>query len=59
MVSSKYTNIFFCFLCNFVVFVVLFTVALHNAIPFIGFGFLDNAIMIIAVSIEKLHVHCS
>ena len=28
----------------------LFTVALSNGIPFIGFGFLDNAIMIVAVS---------
>lgn len=27
-------------------------VAFHNAIPFVGFGFLDNAIMIIAVSID-------
>lgn len=28
------------------------SVAFHNAIPFVGFGFLDNAIMIIAVSID-------
>lgn len=28
----------------------LITVLLHNAIPFVGFGFLDNAIMIAAVS---------
>ena len=27
-------------------------VLLHNAIPFVGFGFLDNAIMIVAVSIS-------
>lgn len=26
----------------------LFSVGLHNALPFVGFGFLDNAIMIIA-----------
>lgn len=26
------------------------TVAVHNAIPFIGFGFLDNFLMIICVS---------
>jgi len=32
-------------ICGFV------PVAVHNAIPFVGFGFLDNAIMIIAVSI--------
>ena len=30
-------------------------VILHNAIPFVGFGFLDNAIMIVAVS----HPHVS
>lgn len=30
--------------------VSLFAVLLHNAIPFVGFGFLDNAIMIAAVS---------
>lgn len=30
--------------------VSLSAVLLHNAIPFIGFGFLDNAIMIAAVS---------
>lgn len=27
-----------------------FAVLFHNAIPFVGFGFLDNAIMIAAVS---------
>ena len=32
--------------------VFLSSVAFHNAIPFIGFGFLDNAILIIAVSID-------
>lgn len=32
----------FCLLCS--------TVLLHNAIPFVGFGFLDNCIMIVAVS---------
>lgn len=26
------------------------TVLLHNALPFVGFGFLDNCIMIVAVS---------
>ena len=29
----------------------IFSVAFHSAIPFVGFGFLDNAVMIIAVSI--------
>lgn len=28
----------------------LFAVLFHNALPFVGFGFLDNAIMIAAVS---------
>lgn len=32
----------------------LIPVLLHNAIPFIGFGFLDNAIMIAAVSHHAL-----
>lgn len=27
------------------------TVLLHNALPFVGFGFLDNCIMIVAVSL--------
>jgi hypothetical protein len=27
----------------------LITVSVHNAVPFVGFGFLDNFIMIIAV----------
>lgn len=27
-----------------------FPVLLHNALPFVGFGFLDNCIMIVAVS---------
>jgi hypothetical protein len=31
--------------------VIYFLAAYHTAIPFMGFGFLDNAIMIIAVSI--------
>ena len=31
---------------------IWFLAAYHTAIPFMGFGFLDNAIMIIAVSIE-------
>ncbi len=30
---------------------IYFLAAYHTAIPFTGFGFLDNAIMIIAVSI--------
>lgn len=34
----------------FVVF-ACFTVLLHNALPFVGFGFLDNCIMIVAVSV--------
>lgn len=33
-----------------------FSVLLHNAIPFVGFGFLDNAIMIAAVSGMSLSV---
>lgn len=28
------------------------TVLLHNALPFVGFGFLDNCIMIVAVSLS-------
>lgn len=31
-------------------FVTYFLVFFHNALPFVGFGFLDNAIMIAAVS---------
>ena len=30
--------------------VVYFSVFLYNAVPYIGFGFLDNFIMIVAVS---------
>lgn len=30
-----------------------FSVLFHNAVPFVGFGFLDNAIMIAAVSAES------
>lgn len=41
-------NPFYPLLMNF--FHCLFAVLFHNAIPFIGFGFLDNAIMIAAVS---------
>jgi hypothetical protein len=37
-----------------VVCVLSFAVLLHNAIPFVGFGFLDNAIMIVAVSYTTL-----
>lgn len=33
--------IYFCFLIS---------VIFHNALPFVGFGFFDNAIMIVAVS---------
>ena len=33
------------------------SVALHNTIPFIGFGFLDNLLMIVAVSIYLLCLH--
>lgn len=36
-----------------------FTVGLVNALPFIGFGFLDNFTMIIAVSGEGLEVGIS
>uniref|UniRef100_T1HBC0 Uncharacterized protein n=1 Tax=Rhodnius prolixus TaxID=13249 RepID=T1HBC0_RHOPR len=28
----------------------LFGVAVHNAVPFVGFGFLDNFVMIVCVS---------
>lgn len=38
---------------NFMFTNIYFTVALHQALPFIGFGFLDNLIMIIAVSINS------
>ena len=43
--KNKFLVILFTHRYNFFV-----SVAFHNAIPFIGFGFLDNAIMIIAVS---------
>lgn len=29
---------------------IVISVLFHNALPFVGFGFLDNAIMIVAVS---------
>lgn len=39
-----------CLMCLCLLF--LFTVLLHNALPFVGFGFLDNCIMIVAVSLS-------
>lgn len=33
---------------------VTFPVLLHNALPFVGFGFLDNCIMIVAVSVRSV-----
>lgn len=43
-----------CFVCWGLIACVCcsFTVLLHNALPFVGFGFLDNCIMIVAVSIS-------
>lgn len=32
----------------------IFAVAIANAIPFVGFGFLDNFIMIVAVCISQV-----
>lgn len=33
----------------------IFAVTISNAIPFIGFGFLDNFIMIVAVCIMNIY----
>lgn len=37
---------------------VVFAVLLHNALPFVGFGFLDNCIMIVAVSMSASSSGC-
>lgn len=37
---------------------VVFAVLLHNALPFVGFGFLDNCIMIVAVSMSASSRGC-
>lgn len=45
MICESISQIYFC------LFLLVF---FHNAIPFVGFGFLDNAIMIAAVSCPTL-----
>ena len=41
-------------LCDYMYFLFLFIVCYQNALPFIGFGFLDNVIMISVVRRESL-----